>query len=317
MSALIKLIPDLQEAVRLAAIAAAPWRGKGDKQRADQSATGAMRAWLQNIEAFFEVKIGEGERDECNLEQMLWVGERLGKGGTPLDLAVDPLEGTTPCASLLSRSWTTLAAAPEGTLFSAPDCYMDKVATGPKCAGEVSIDYPPESNIRHVADALGKPVRDVVVCILNRGRNKKLIERVRATGASIHLIEDGDVYGCIATAFPELGIDLYLGIGAAPEGVLAATALKGLGGEFQGRLWFSDDELGCTQKARAIGMGHDVQASLSMAKIVKTDDMVFVACGVTDGEIVKGVKFNDGKVITETLVITMNGYQVITDVRAA
>jgi fructose-1,6-bisphosphatase/sedoheptulose 1,7-bisphosphatase-like protein len=194
---------------------------------------------------------------------------------------------------------------------------MDKVAAGPACTGLVSVDMPPSQNVDAVAYALDKNVADVVVCILNRSRNQQLIDEVRATGASIHLIEDGDVFGCIATAFPELGIDAYMGIGAAPEGVLAAAALKGLGGTFEGRLWFSDDELGKSQKQRAIEMGHDIEKSLHMDDLVKTDDVVFVACGVTDGELVKGVQFGDNKVKTETMVVNglNHSCHFVTDIR--
>lgn len=284
-----------------AAIASAAWNGKGDKVAADQAATTAMRETFNEIDFSGRIVIGEGERDEA---PMLYIGEELGRGGEEIDIAVDPLEGTNLCAANKPNALTTIAIAPRGALLFAPDTYMQKIAAGPACAGKVGIDKTPAENIAAVAEALGKPVEDVNVCILDRGRHQDLIAAVREAGARIRLIDDGDVFGAIATAVPGTGIDLYMGSGGAPEGVLACTGLKAIGGVFEGRLRFDLDKDGEEKRARAEKTAElDLDAVLTMDMLVRSDDAAFIACGVTDGEMVSGVSNADGSVTTECVVM--------------
>lgn len=290
-------IMEILNVAETAAIACADWNGKGDKMAADDAATTAMRTAFNEINFSGRIVIGEGERDEA---PMLYIGEELGKGGEEIDIAVDPLEGTNLCAANKPNALTTIAIAPKGALLFAPDTYMQKIAAGPECAGKVHIDKTPEENIKAVAEALDKDVSDVNVCILDRDRHKALIQAVYDAGARVRLIEDGDVFGCIATAVPDTGIDLYLGTGAAPEGVLACTGLKAIGGIFMGRFRFrSDDERARAEKTSEV----DVDAVLTMDDLVRSDDAAFLACGVTDGEMVSGVSKADGSITTESVVM--------------
>ncbi|MDR0501520.1 MAG: class II fructose-bisphosphatase [Coriobacteriales bacterium] len=287
-----------------AAIAAAKWNGKGDKKAADQAATEAMRSAFNQIDFSGRIVIGEGERDEA---PMLYIGEELGRGGEAIDIAVDPLEGTNLCAYNRPNALTTIAIAPKGSLLFAPDTYMWKIAAGAGCAGRVHIDAPPAQNVAAVADVLGKPVAEVNVCILLRDRHKELIDAIRATGARIRLIDDGDVFGAIATAVPDTGIDLYLGSGGAPEGVLAAAGLKAIGGVFMGRLDFSIDPHGAEKRERALKTAEiDIDAPLTMDMLVRSDEAAFIACGVTDGEMVSGVSDIGGSITTSSII--MNSY---------
>lgn len=219
---------------------------------------------------------------------MLYIGEEVGRGGEGIDIAVDPLEGTNLTAAGQSNSLAVLAFAPKGTLLHAPDTYMNKIAVGPSAADAVHIDASPTENVRNVAKALKRDVEDLVVCILERDRHVDLIREVRETGARIRLITDGDVFGAVATAIEGTGIHLYLGIGAAPEGVLACSAMKCIGGCFMGRFaWRSEEE-----KARAIAMGTPkIEGVLDMDTLVNTDEAAFLASGVTDGEMLRGVKY--------------------------
>ena len=285
-----------------AAIACAEWNGKGDKVAADQAATTAMRNAFNDIDFSGRIVIGEGERDEA---PMLFIGEELGRGGEEIDIAVDPLEGTNLCAANKANALTTIAIAPRGALLYAPDTYMWKIAAGPACAGKVHIDATPAENVQAVADALGKDVSDVVVCILDRDRHQELISQVREAGARVRLIDDGDVFGAIATAVPGTGIDLYMGSGGAPEGVLACTGLKAIGGVFEGRLRFDLDKHGEEKRARAEKTSElaDLDAVLTMDMLVRSDDAAFIACGVTDGEMVSGVSKADGSITTEAVVM--------------
>ena len=285
-----------------AAIACAAWNGKGDKVAADQAATTAMREAFNEIDFSGRIVIGEGERDEA---PMLFIGEELGRGGEEIDIAVDPLEGTNLCAANKPNALTTIAIAPRGALLFAPDTYMEKIAAGPACAGKVGIEKTPAENIAAVAAAYGKPASEVSVCILDRERHQDLIAAVRAAGARIRLIDDGDVFGAIATAVPGTGIDLYMGSGGAPEGVLACTGLKAIGGVFEGRLRFDLDKHGAEKRARAEKTAEleDLDAVLTMDTLVRSDDAAFIACGVTDGEMVSGVRFADGSVPTECVVM--------------
>ncbi len=290
-------IMEFLEVAELAAIAAAEWTGKGDKNAADQAAVEAMRDAFNKIDFSGRIVIGEGERDEA---PMLFIGEELGLGGEEIDIAVDPLEGTNLCAYAQPNSLATIAVAPKGALLFAPDTYMWKIAAGPECAGVVHIDKTPAENIAAVAEALGKPVEDVVVCILERDRHNDMIAAVRAAGARIRMITDGDVFGAVASAVPGTGIDLYMGAGGAPEGVLAATAMRCIGGVFMGRFAFRSDE----ERARAADTaGVDLDGVLTMDMLVRSDEAAFIATGVTDGEMVSGVHRNGDSVTTESIIM--------------
>jgi len=278
-------IVEMLEVTEAAALAAGRWMGKGDKHAADNAAVEGMRQAFNHVAIDGTIVIGEGERDEA---PMLYIGEKVGKGGEPIDIAVDPLEGTNLTAYGQSNSLAVLAFGPGGTLLHAPDTYMNKVAVGPEAFGAVHIDATPTENVRAVAKALKRDVEDLVVCILDRERHTDLIAEVREAGARIRLISDGDVFGAVATAIEGTGIHLYLGIGAAPEGVLACSAMKCIGGCFMGRfVWRSDEE-----KARAVEMGTPhIDGILDMDTLVNTDEAAFIATGVTDGEMLRGVKY--------------------------
>ena len=270
------------------ALAAGRWMGRGAKNEADHAAVEAMRTQLNLLDIDGEIVIGEGERDEA---PMLYIGEKVGMGADDhekIDIAVDPLEGTNLTAYGLPNSLAVLEFGPSGTLLNAPDTYMMKVATGPIAAGCIHVDAAPAENVRCVAKALDRPVEDLVVCILERERHEDMIAEVRETGARIRLISDGDVFGAVATAIEGTGIHLYLGIGAAPEGTLACAAMKCIGGCFMGRFaWRSEEE-----KARAVEMGTPhIDGILDMDTLVNTDEAAFIATGVTDGEMLRGVKY--------------------------
>jgi len=277
---------ELVRVTEAAALASARWMGKGLKNEADDAATSAMRDVFDTIPMKGTVVIGEGEMDEA---PMLYIGEKLGNGyGPRLDVAVDPLEGTNIVAKGTWGALAVLAVADAGDLLHAPDMYMDKIAVGPEAAGHISLDATIEENIAAVAKAKNKEIEDVVVSILDRERHEEIIQRIRATGARIRLIGDGDVAAAINTAFPHTGIDILLGSGGAPEGVLAAVALKCLGGELQGRLLPADD----AEIARCKKMGiEDPSKILMMDDLVAGDDCIFAATGVTDSELMKGVQF--------------------------
>lgn len=278
-------IVEMLEVTEAAALAAGRWMGRGDKMAADQAAVEAMRKAFDQVDIDGEIVIGEGERDEA---PMLFIGEKVGAGGEPIDIAVDPLEGTNLTAYGQSNSLAVLAYGPKGTLLHAPDTYMWKIATGPAAYDAIHIDASPTENVRNVARALKRPVEDLVVCILERDRHKDLIAEVRAAGARIRLISDGDVFGAVATAVEGTGIHLYMGAGGAPEGVLAAAAMRCIGGCFMGRFAFRNDE----ERARAEQMSNcDIDGVLSMDCLVNTDDAAFIATGVTDGEMLRGVKY--------------------------
>ncbi len=278
-------IVEMIEVTEAAALSAARWMGKGDKHAADGAAVEAMRKAFDEIDISGTIVIGEGERDEA---PMLYIGEKVGRGGEEIDIAVDPLEGTNLTAYGQSNSLAVLAFGPKGTLLHAPDTYMKKIAVGPDAAEVVHIDATPTENVRAVAKALGRDVEDLVVCILDRDRHIDLIAEVRQAGARIRLISDGDVFGAVATAIEGTGIHLYLGTGAAPEGVLACAAMKCIGGCFMGRFeWRSPEE-----RLRAVDMGTcNIDDVLTMDCLVNTDDAAFIATGVTDGEMLRGVKY--------------------------
>ena len=289
------------EAVRVteaAALAAAELMGKGDERAADQAAVDAMRRALNRLEIDGTVVIGEGERDEA---PMLYIGEKVGTGkGPKIDIALDPLEGTTITAKGLPNALAVLALADAGNLLNAPDVYMDKIAVGGGLPeGVVDLDRSPEENIRNLAEAKGRKPSEIVACILDRPRHADLIKAVRATGARIRLIGDGDVAGVIATAMPTTGVDIYMGSGGAPEGVLAAAALRCIGGQMQGRLLFRNDD----EKARAHKIGiTDLNAKYTMEQMAK-GDVIFAATGVTDGWMLEGVKHWPGGASTHSVVM--------------
>lgn len=278
-------IVEMLEVTEAAALAAGRWMGKGDKHAADNAAVEGMRHAFNEVDIAGTIVIGEGERDEA---PMLFIGETVGGGGEEIDIAVDPLEGTNLTAYGQPNSLAVMAFGPKGTLLHAPDTYMKKVAVGPEAYDAVHIDASATENVRNVAKALKRDVEDLVVCILDRDRHVDLIREVREAGARIRLISDGDVFGAVATAIEGTGIHLYLGIGAAPEGVLACAAMKCIGGCFMGRFeWRSEDE-----KARAVDMGTcNIDDVLTMDCLVNTDEAAFIATGVTDGEMLKGVRY--------------------------
>lgn len=281
-----------------AALASARWMGKGDKIAADDAAVKAMRAVFDTIGVDGTVVIGEGEMDEA---PMLYIGEKVGTGVNPkIDIAVDPLEGTNIVAKGLNGAIAVLAVAEEGCLLHAPDMYMDKIAVGPAAAGKINLDAPVSENLKAVAHALNKSLNDLTVVILDRERHNKIINEVRECGARIQLITDGDVSPAVATAIEGSGVDIMMGIGGAPEGVLAAAALKCLGGEMQCRLYPEDEE----EYNRVLQMGiGDVKKLLTMDDLVKGDDVVFSATGITDGSLLKGVVFHGGSADTHTLIM--------------
>lgn len=282
-----------------AAVSAARLRGRGDEKAADQAAVDAMRRELNKLPIHGTVVIGEGERDEA---PMLFIGEEVGrKTGPKVDIAVDPLEGTTLCAKSMPGAIATMAMAEGGTLLNAPDVYMDKIAVGPGYPrGVVDLDASPEENIRALAKAKGVKPEQITVLVLDRPRHSDLIAAVRKVGASVRLITDGDVAGVIHTADAEnTGIDIYIGIGGAPEGVLAAAALRCIGGQMQGRLILDTDE----KRSRAAKMGvADPRKKYAMEDMVK-GDCLFAATGVTTGSMLRGVRFGRDVIETETVVM--------------
>ena len=292
------LATDAARVTELAAIASYAGVGRGDEKAADQLAVDAMRTALNALDIDGKIVIGEGERDEA---PMLFIGEKVGTGkGPAIDIALDPLEGTTLTAKAMANALCVLAMSPGGGMLHAPDTYMDKIAIGPGYpAGVVDLDNSPQDNVRALAKAKGVEPRDITVCVMDRPRHADLIAALREVGAKVMLITDGDVAGVIHTAEPETGIDLYLGSGGAPEGVLAAAALKCVGGFFQGRLIFRNDE----ERARAARTGvTDFDRKYDLHELV-SKDAIFAATGVTKGAMLDGVKVQDGFVTTHTLVM--------------
>ncbi|SHF62653.1 fructose-1,6-bisphosphatase II [Desulforamulus putei DSM 12395] len=294
-----ELAMEIVRVTEVAAIAAARWMGRGKKEEADQAATSAMRAMFDSIDMDGTVVIGEGEMDEA---PMLYIGEKLGQASSPkVDVVVDPLEGTNMVAKGYSNAMAVVAIADRGGLLHAPDMYMEKIAVGPKAAGKIHIDDPIDHTLKIVAEANSKNISDLTVMILERQRHQQIIEAVRRAGARVRLFGDGDVGAAIATGLDETGIDLFVGTGGAPEGVIAAVALKCLGGEMQARLVPKDDE----EYRRCVEMGlKDPRQILYMEDLVKSDDAIFAATGVTDGELLKGVRFlSNERVETNTIVM--------------
>ena len=296
------------EAVDQAAIASAAWRGKGEKNKADEAAVEAMRSTFDNVPFDGRVAIGEGERDEA---PMLWIGEPLGNmqgvaGAACIDIAVDPLECTNNCASNSPNSIAVLAAAPRGALLHAPDCYMDKIAAGPELAGHISLEGDVAYNLEQTASILDKPISEVRIVALDRERHADLFKEIRNIGADLHLMGDGDVSGAIWAARPEGPFDLLMGIGAAPEGVISATAIRGLGGVFEGKLVFRSPE----EESRAEKMVDDDLTRLWTANdLCKSDDAIFAASGVCDGYL-PGVIVEDNQIKTFAELIDVESGKV-------
>lgn len=292
------LVLEMVRVTEAAAISASTLTGRGDEKAADAAAVEAMRAALNDLDIDGTVVIGEGERDEA---PMLFIGEKVGTGNGPaIDIALDPLEGTTICAKAGPNSLAVLAIAEKGGLLNAPDVYMDKIAVGPNLpAGVIDLDRTPTENITAIAAAKGVAPSEIIACVLDRPRHEALIAELRGIGCGVMLIGDGDVAGVIATADPDTTIDVYMGSGGAPEGVLACAALRCVGGQFKGRLLFRNDD----ERARARKWGiDDLDKQYDLEELAK-GDCIFAATGVTDGSLLEGVRRKKGKMTTESVVM--------------
>ncbi|MBQ1100742.1 class II fructose-bisphosphatase [Streptomyces sp. b94] len=292
------LAMELVRVTEAAAMAAGRWVGRGDKNGADGAAVRAMRTLVHTVSMNGVVVIGEGEKDEA---PMLFNGERVGDGtGAEVDIAVDPIDGTTLTANGMTNAIAVLAAAERGSMFDPSAVfYMDKLVTGPEAADFVDINAPVSVNIRRIAKAKRRTPEDVTVVILDRPRHQGLIKEVRDTGARIKLISDGDVAGSILALREGTGIDLLLGVGGTPEGIISACAVKCLGGTIQGKLWPKDDE----ERQRAIDAGHDLDRVLTTDDLVSGDNVFFVATGITDGELLRGVRYRSQTATTDSIVM--------------
>lgn len=289
---------ELVRVTEAAAMAAGRWVGRGDKNGADGAAVEAMRTMISSVSMNGVVVIGEGEKDDA---PMLFNGEHVGDGtGPDADVAVDPIDGTTLCAKGQSNAIAVMAVADRGTMYDPSAVfYMDKLATGPDAADVVDIRLPVAENIRRIAKARGETPQDVTVVMLDRPRHEQLAAQVRDAGARLRFISDGDVAGAIMAARPDTGVDLLLGIGGTPEGIIAACAMKALGGVIQGKLMPRDDD----ERQRALDAGHDLDAVLSTNDLVRGDNCFFVATGITDGELLRGVRYRSGGCTTHSLVM--------------
>jgi fructose-1,6-bisphosphatase II len=289
---------ELVRVTEAAAMAGARWMGRGDKEAADGAAVDAMRAVLSGVSMDGIVVIGEGEKDEA---PMLYNGEAIGDGHPPLvDIAVDPIDGTTLTSLGRPNAIAVIALSERGTMFNPGPCvYMEKIATGPEAADAIDLTASVKANLKWVAKALRKDVADVTAVILDRPRHTQIIRECREAGARIRLIPDGDVAGAIMTAWPESGADILFGIGGTPEGVIAACALKCLGGVIQGRLTARDE----AERQKAVDMGYDLDKVLTLDDLVSGDDVFFSATGITDGELLRGVRFRGDGANTQSLVM--------------
>ncbi|MDQ6927053.1 MAG: class II fructose-bisphosphatase [Actinomycetota bacterium] len=304
MSAAEKQAPDRNLAMELvrvteaASLAAAHWMGRGEKNKADGAAVEAMKVILQSVPMAGVVVIGEGEKDDA---PMLFNGQEVGDGSPPeVDIAVDPLEGTTLTALGRGNALSVIAVSPRGTMFDPGPCfYMDKIAVGPEATGSIDITATPTENLQSVAKALGKAVRNVTAVVLDRPRHDALIAEIREAGARIRLIQDGDVAGAISTGWPEAGADILFGVGGTPEGVISAAALKCMGGEMQGRLAPRSDE----ERKNVLDAGFDLERVLTQDDLVNSDNCFFAATGVTYGELLRGVNYDRKGATTESLVM--------------
>ncbi|MBM6545615.1 class II fructose-bisphosphatase [Janibacter sp. YIM B02568] len=289
---------ELVRVTEAAAMAGGRWVGRGDKNTADGAAVEAMRAMISTVQMRGVVVIGEGEKDDA---PMLYNGEEVGNGeGPACDVAVDPIDGTTLTAKGMTNAVSVLAVADRGSMYDPSAVfYMDKLVAGPEAADVVDIRLPVKENIRRVAKAKGEEVEDVTVVMLDRPRHEQLAAEVRDAGARIRFISDGDVAGAIGAARDGTGIDLLLGVGGTPEGIITACAIKCIGGVIQGKLWPTDDD----ERQRAIDAGHDLDAVLTTDDLVRTDNCFFVATGITDGELLRGVRYRSGGATTHSLVM--------------
>ncbi|MFO6451469.1 MULTISPECIES: class II fructose-bisphosphatase [unclassified Aeromicrobium] len=289
---------DLVRVTEAGAMAAGRWVGRGDKNGADGVAVNAMRSMINTVSMDGVVVIGEGEKDDA---PMLYNGERVGDGtGPECDVAVDPIDGTTLTAKSLANAISVMAVAPRGSMYDPSAVfYMEKLIAGPEAADKVDIRLPASENIAIVAKAKGLDVEDVTVCVLDRPRHDALVQEIRETGARIKFIADGDIAGGITAARPDSGVDLLLGIGGTPEGIITAVAMKCLGGVIQGRLTPTDDD----ERQRAIDAGHDLDRILTTEDLVTSDDCFFVATGITSGNLLRGVRYGAGSATTESIVM--------------
>ncbi len=292
------LAMELVRVTEAAALAAGRFMGRGDKIAADKASVDAMRVMLNTIEMDAVIVIGEGEKDEA---PMLYNGEQVGTGSAPkMDIAVDPIDGTRPLANGMPNSIATVAMAPRGTMFNpGPFVYMNKIAVGPEAKGVIDVEASVEYNLRKIARAKEIELEDLTVVILDRPRHEKLVAEVRRLGCRIRLIMDGDVSGALMTAWPGSGIDVLLGIGGTPEGVLAACALRAMGGEIQGKLYPRNEE----EQTRGREMGYDFDKVLVMDDLVASEDCFFAATGITDGELLDGIKYFSHGARTSSLVV--------------
>ncbi len=290
----------LARATEAAALNSAQWFGRGDKNAADQAAVDSMRKMFDTLSIRGTVVIGEGEMDEA---PMLYIGEKIGDYSSnhqEVDIAVDPIDGTVAVSKGLPNAISVVAVAPKGCLLGAPDMYMDKICVGPKGKGLIDLDSPIEDNLRALAKGLDKDLKDVTVCMLDRDRHKDAISRIRALGCRMKLINDGDIAAGIAVCFDHTGVDMMLGSGGAPEGVILAVAMLCLGGEMQGRLFPMDKH----ERDRCIGMGLDPDKKLMMEDLVKGEEGYFAATGISDGDLLKGVVYT-GKDRAKTHTVIM------------
>jgi fructose-1,6-bisphosphatase II len=289
---------ELVRTTEAAALAASRWVGRGDKEGADGAAVDAMRAVLATVQMDGIVVIGEGEKDDA---PMLYNGEHVGDGSEPrVDVAVDPIDGTTLTAHGKTNALSVIAVAERGSMFDpGPSFYMDKIAVGPDAVGSIDITASATQNLRWIAKAKRGNVRDLTAVILDRPRHADLIAEVRASGARIRLITDGDVYGAIATSWGDAGVDVLFGVGGTPEGVISAAALKSMGGEIQARLAPQSD----TEREAVLGAGYDLARVLTVDDLVRGDDCFFAATGLTDGQLLRGVRFEGGGARTQSLVM--------------
>jgi fructose-1,6-bisphosphatase II len=289
---------ELVRVTEAAAMAAGRWVGRGDKNGGDGAAVDAMRKLIGTVSMRGVVVIGEGEKDQA---PMLYNGEHVGNGeGPECDVAVDPIDGTTLMSKGMPNAIAVLAATERGAMFDPSAVfYMEKIAVGPEAADVIDLDAPVEENIRRVAKAKHTDVSDVTVCILDRARHSDLVKQVRQAGARIHFISDGDVAGAISAARPNTGVDMLMGIGGTPEGIIAACALKCMGGAIQGRLWPKDE----AERAKAIEAGHDLDRVLTTNDLVSGDNAFFVATGITDGDLLRGVHYRSGGCTTQSIVM--------------
>jgi fructose-1,6-bisphosphatase II len=289
---------ELVRVTEAAAMAAGRWVGRGDKNGGDGAAVDAMRKLIGTVSMRGVVVIGEGEKDHA---PMLYNGEHVGNGeGPECDVAVDPIDGTTLMSKGMPNAIAVLAATERGAMFDPSAVfYMEKLAVGPEAADVIDITAPVAENIRRVAKAKHTDVSDVTVCILDRARHADLVKAVREAGARIHFISDGDVAGAISAARPNTGVDMLIGIGGTPEGIIAACALKCMGGEIQGRLWPKDD----AERAKAIDAGHDLDRVLLTGDLVSGDNAFFCATGITDGDLLRGVHYRSGGCTTQSIVM--------------